>query len=284
MVQKKTHFDLIEMKKKGEQVAWVTAYNFPMASLMEKAGMDMILVGDSLGMVVLGYQDTSPVTMEDSISHCQAVRRGAPNTFCIGDMPFLSYQISIEESVRNAGRFVREARMDAVKMEGGIKICDHISAITDAGIMVMGHVGSIPLGVNQVNNFETQGREPQNAREIIQDALAIQESGAYAILLEGTPPELTSFLHKRLSIPVYSVGAGGPCDGQLMMWADMLGISQNTPPKFVKKYANIAEIEINAYKEYINDVKIGAYPSEEYNYQILNGKEKEFSELLKEFE
>lgn len=284
MVQKKTHFDLIEMKKKGEQVAWVTAYNFPMASLMEKAGMDMILVGDSLGMVVLGYQDTSPVTMEDSISHCQAVRRGAPNTFCIGDMPFLSYQISIEESVRNAGRFVREARMDAVKMEGGIKICDYISAITDAGIMVMGHVGSIPLGVNQVNNFETQGREPQNAREIIQDALAIQESGAYAILLEGTPPELTSFLHKRLSIPVYSVGAGGPCDGQLMMWADMLGISQNTPPKFVKKYANIAEIEINAYKEYINDVKIGAYPSEEYNYQILNGKEKEFSELLKEFE
>lgn len=284
MVQKKTHFDFIEMKKRGEQVAWITTYNYPMATLVEKSGMDMILIGDSLGMVVLGYNDTSPVTMEDCISHCQAVRRGAPNTFCIGDMPFLSYHVSVEESIRNAGRFIREAQMDAVKMEGGEAICKHIRAITDAGIMVMGHVGSIPLGSNQMNSFETQGRDVQNAREIIKDALAIQESGAYALLLEGTPPELTAFLHKKLSIPVYSVGAGGPCDGQLMMWADMLGISQTIPPKFVKKYASIAEIELKAFHEYINDVKTGVYPSKEYSYQILEGKEKEFEELLKEFE
>jgi len=284
MVQKKTRLDFLEMKKKGEQVAWITAYDFPMASFAEQAGMDMILVGDSLGMVVLGYQGTIPVTMEDCISHCQAVRRGAPNTFCIGDMPFLSYQVSCAEAVRNAGRFLKEADMDAVKLEGGRRVYSQIKAIADAGILVMGHIGLTPQSSGQLGGFKAQGRDAASARELIQDALAIQEAGAYALLLEAVPPELTSFLTKKLTIPVYGIGAGGPCDGQLLICGDMLGLFQAFTPKFVKKYANVAEVEINAFKQYIQEVKAGIFPADEHCYHILKGKEEEFYEMLKEFE
>lgn len=284
MVQKKTRLNFLEMKKKGEQVAWITAYDFPTASFAEQAGMDMILVGDSLGMVVLGYQGTIPVTMEDCISHCQAVRRGAPNTFCIGDMPFLSYQVSCPEAVRNAGRFLKEADMDAVKLEGGRRVCSQIRAIADAGILVMGHIGLTPQSSGQLGGFKAQGRDAASARELIQDALAIQEAGAYALLLEAVPPELTSFLTKKLVIPVYGIGAGGPCDGQLLICGDMLGLFQAFTPKFVKKYANVAEVEINAFKQYIQEVKAGIFPADEHCYHILKGKEEEFYEMLKEFE
>ncbi len=284
MVQKKTRLNFLEMKKKGEQVAWITAYDFPTASFAEQAGMDMILVGDSLGMVVLGYQGTIPVTMEDCISHCQAVRRGAPNTFCIGDMPFLSYQVSCPEAVRNAGRFLKEADMDAVKLEGGRRVCSQIRAIADAGILVMGHIGLTPQSSGQLGGFKAQGRDAASARELIQDALAIQDAGAYALLLEAVPPELTSFLTKKLVIPVYGIGAGGPCDGQLLICGDMLGLFQAFTPKFVKKYANVAEVEINAFKQYIQEVKAGIFPADEHCYHILKGKEEEFYEMLKEFE
>jgi len=284
MAKKKTCLDFIEMKKKGEQVAWVTAYDFPTASFVEQAGMDMILVGDSLGMVVLGYQGTVPVTMEDCISHCQAVRRGAPNTFCIGDMPFMSYQISDQEAVRNAGRFLKEADMDAVKLEGGRRVYSKIKAIADAGILVMGHIGLTPQSSGQLGGFKAQGRDAASARELIKDALAIQEAGAYALLLEAVPPELTVFITKKLAIPVYSIGAGGPCDGQLLICGDMLGLFQAFTPKFVKKYANVAEIETNAFKEYIKDVKSGAFPTDDHSYHIKKGKEEEFYEMLKEFE
>ena len=189
MAKKKTLLDFIKMKKEGEQVAWVTAYDFPTASFVEQAGMDMILIGDSLGMVVLGYQGTIPVTMEDCISHCQAVRRGAPNTFCIGDMPFMSYQISNQEAVRNAGRFLKEADMDAVKLEGGLRVCSKIKAIADAGILVMGHIGLTPQSSGQLGGFKAQGRDAASARELIKDALAIQEAGAYALHLEAVPPD-----------------------------------------------------------------------------------------------
>ncbi len=283
MFQKKTRLDFLEMKKKGELVAWITAYDFPTASFAEQAGMDMILVGDLLGMVVLGYQGTVPVTMEDCISHCKAVRRGAPNTFCIGDMPFLSYQISCEEAVKNAGRFLKEAEMDAVKLEGGRRVFSQIKAIVDAGILVMGHIGLTPQSSGQLGGFKAQGRDVNSARELIKDALAIQEAGAYALLLEAVPPELTTFLTKKLDIPVYSIGAGGPCDGQLLICGDMLGLFQAFTPKFVKKYANIAEIEINAFREYIKDVKTGAFPTDDHCYHILKGKEGEFYEMLKEF-
>ncbi|GAB4115439.1 MAG: 3-methyl-2-oxobutanoate hydroxymethyltransferase [Candidatus Caldatribacteriota bacterium] len=284
MVQKKTRLDFLEMKKKGESVAWITAYDFPTASFAEQAGMDMILVGDSLGMVVLGYQGTVPVTMEDCISHCKAVRRGAPNTFCIGDMPFLSYQVSCEEAVRNAGRFLKEAEMDAVKLEGGRRVCSQIKVIADAGILVMGHIGLTPQSSGQLGGFKAQGRDAESARELIKDSLAIQEAGAYALLLEAVPPELTTFLTKKLDIPVYSIGAGGPCDGQLLICGDMLGLFQAFTPKFVKKYANIAEIEINAFREYIKDVKTGVFPTDDHCYHILKGKEEKFYEMLKEFE
>lgn len=284
MAKKKGRLEFVKMKKEGEQVAWVTAYDFPTASFVEEAGMDMILVGDSLGMVVLGYQGTIPVTMEDCISHCQAVRRGAPNTFCVGDMPFMSYQVSDADAVANAGRFLKEADMDAVKLEGGKRVISRIKAIVDAGILVIGHIGLTPQSSGPLGGFKAQGRDPESARFLIEDALAIQEAGAFALLLEAIPPELTRYIAKRLDIPVYSIGAGGPCDGQLLICGDMLGMFQAFTPKFVKKYANVAEIEINAFKEYVNDVKTGQFPTDDHCYHILKDREEEYYQMLKEYE
>ena len=284
MAKKKGRLEFLQMKQAGDLAAWITAYDFPTASFAEAAGMDMILVGDSLGMVVLGYEGTVPVTMEDCIRHSQAVRRGAPNTFCIGDMPFLSYQVSNEDAVINAGRFLKEADMDAVKLEGGRRVTGRIRAITDAGIQVMGHIGLTPQSSGQLGGFKAQGRVPDSARELIKDALAVQEAGAYALLLEAVPPELTEYIWKKLDIPVYSIGAGAPCDGQLIICGDMLGLFQAFTPKFVKKYANVAEIEVAAFKEYIADVKQGVFPADEHVYHILKGREEDFAKMLKEFD
>ncbi|HNU79544.1 MAG TPA: 3-methyl-2-oxobutanoate hydroxymethyltransferase [Bacillota bacterium] len=283
MAKKKSINDFYEMKKTGEKVSWITAYDFPMASFAEQAGMDMILVGDSLGMVVLGYQGTVPVTMDDCISHCQAVRRGAPNTFAIGDMPFGSYQVSDEEAVRNACRFLKEADMDAIKLEGGIRVLSRIKAISDAGIVVFGHIGLTPQSSGQLGGFKAQGRTVDSARELIKDALAIQEAGARALLLEAVPPELTEYLSHKLTIPVYSIGAGLPCDGQLIICGDMLGLFQAFTPKFVKKYANVAEVIINAFKEYVADVKEEKFPEDKHVYHAIDSKEA-FEALFKEFE
>ncbi|MBP7072711.1 MAG: 3-methyl-2-oxobutanoate hydroxymethyltransferase [Clostridia bacterium] len=283
MAKKKSINDFYEMKKKGEKVSWITAYDFPMASFAEQAGLDMILVGDSLGMVVLGYQGTVPVTMDDCISHCQAVRRGAPNTFVIGDMPFGSYQVSDEEAVRNACRFLKEADMDAIKLEGGIRVLSKIKAISDAGIVVFGHIGLTPQSSGQLGGFKAQGRTVDSARELIKDALAIQEAGARALLLEAVPPELTDYLSHKLTIPVYSIGAGLPCDGQLIICGDMLGLFQAFTPKFVKKYANVAEVIINAFKEYVADVKEEKFPEDKHVYHAIDSKEA-FEALFKEFD
>ncbi|HOE56050.1 MAG TPA: 3-methyl-2-oxobutanoate hydroxymethyltransferase [Bacillota bacterium] len=283
MGKKKTIVDFYEMKKKNEKVAWITAYDFPMASFAEQSGMDMILVGDSLGMVVLGYQGTIPVTMEDCISHCQAVRRGAPNTFCIGDMPFGSYQISDEDAVLNACRFLKESDMDAIKLEGGIRVLSRIKAISDAGIVVFGHIGLTPQSSGQLGGFKAQGRTVESARDLIKDAIAIQEAGARALLLEAVPPELTEYLSNKLSIPVYSIGAGLPCDGQLIICGDMLGLFQAFTPKFVKKYANVAEIITNAFKDYVEDVKGEKFPEDKHVYHAIDSKEA-FEALFKEFE
>lgn len=283
MAKKKSIVDFYGMKQKGEKVAWVTAYDFPMASFAEQAGLDMILVGDSLGMVVLGYQGTVPVTMEDCISHSQAVRRGAPNTFCIGDMPFGSYQISDEEAVRNACRFLKEADMDAIKLEGGIRVLSRIKAISDAGIVVFGHIGLTPQSSGQLGGFKAQGRTVDSARDLIKDALAIQEAGARALLLEAVPPELTDFIARKLTIPVYSIGAGVPCDGQLIICGDMLGMFQAFTPKFVKKYANVAEVITNAFKAYVEDVKTEKFPEDKHVYHALDSVEA-FEILFREFE
>lgn len=283
MARKKSVLDFIRMKKEGEKVAWVTAYDFPMASFVEQAGMDMILVGDSLGMVILGYDSTIPVTMADCISHCQAVRRGAPNTWIVGDMPFMSYQKSDQDAVENSGRFLKEANVDSIKLEGGRRICSRIRAIADAGMLVMGHIGLTPQSSGQLGGFKAQGRDVNSARELIKDALAIQEAGGYALLLEAVPPELTEFIAKRLTIPVYSIGGGIPCDGQLLICGDMLGLFQAFSPKFIKKYANIAEIETNAFKEYISEVKNGQFPTDTHVYHTLDSLE-DFQKMFKEFE
>lgn len=281
MAKKKSILDFYNMKEQGQQVSWITAYDFPMGSFAEQAGIDMILVGDSLGMVVLGYDGTNPVTMQDCISHCQAVRRGAPNTWIVGDMPFGSYQVSDEEAVKNAVRFIKEAAMDCIKLEGGRRICSRIRAITDAGIPVIGHIGLTPQSSGQLGGFKAQGRDVKNARELIIDALAVQEAGAYALLVEAVPPEVTAFIRKKLRIPVYSIGAG-LADGQLVIIGDMLGLFQAFTPKFVKQYATVAEIEIDAIKSYIADVKEGSFPGEEHVYHVIEPMEK-FEEMFQEF-
>ena len=283
MAKKKTILDFNEMKQKGENVAWITAYDFPTAQFAEKAGMDMILVGDSLGMVVKGYKGTVPVTMEDCIAHSQDVRRGAPNTYCIGDMPFGSYQVSDEKAVENAARFLKEADMDAIKLEGGQRVASQIEAISDAGIVVFGHIGLTPQSSGQLGGFKAQGLTVDSARELIKDAVAVQEAGAQALLLEAVPPEVTEFITDKLDIPVYSIGAGLPCDGQLLICGDMLGMFQAFTPKFVKQYANVAEIEIEAFKEYIDDVKNEKFPEDEHVYHIKDSEE-EFEKLFNEFE
>jgi len=283
LAKKKSILDFYEMKENDEKVAWITAYDFPTAQFAEKAGMDMILVGDSLGMVVKGYKGTVPVTMEDCIAHSQDVRRGAPNTYCIGDMPFGSYQVSDEKAVENAARFLKEADMDAIKLEGGRRVSSKIEAISDAGIVVFGHIGLTPQSSGQLGGFKAQGLTVDSARDLIKDAVSVQESGAQALLLEAVPPEVTEFITEKLDIPVYSIGAGLPCDGQLLICGDMLGMFQAFTPKFVKQYANVAEIEIEAFEEYIEDVKEGKFPTDDHVYHAKDSKE-EFDKLFAEFE
>jgi len=282
MAKRKTILDLYKMKENGEKLTWITAYDFPMASFAEQAGMDMILVGDSLGMVVLGYQGTVPVTMEDCLSHCKAVRRGAPKTMIVGDMPFGSYQVSDEKAVENAVRFLKEADMDAIKLEGGRRVTSQIRAITDAGIVVCGHIGLTPQSSGILGGFKAQGRTIESARELIVDAKAVQDAGAKMLLLEAVPPELTEFITEILDIPVYSIGAGEPCDGQLIICGDMLGMFQAFTPKFVKKYGNVAEVCINAMKGYVEDVKQSKFPEDKHVYHIKDSSE-DFENLFDEF-
>ncbi len=278
---KKSVNDFYKMKREKQQVAWITAYDYPTASFAEQAGMDMILVGDSLGMVVLGYKGTIPVTMEDCISHCQAVRRGAPNTWVIGDLPFGSYQLSDQQAVESAVRFLKEADVDCIKLEGGVRVRSRIKAIAEAGILVMGHIGLTPQSSGVLGGFKAQGRDVGSARGVIEDALAVEEAGAFSILVEAVPPNLTKFLTEKLSIPVYSIGAG-PADGQLIISGDMLGKFQAFTPKFVKKYANVAEVETNAFREYVREVREGLFPTADHVYNALDSDE-DFAKLFQEY-
>ncbi|MCJ7806219.1 MAG: 3-methyl-2-oxobutanoate hydroxymethyltransferase [Clostridia bacterium] len=282
MGKKKSVIDFTKMKMEGEQVAWITAYDYPTAIFGEQAGMDMLLVGDSLGMLVMGYDSTIPVTLEDCIAHCQSVRRGAPNTWVVGDMPFGSYQTTDSDAVRNAVRFIKEANVDCIKLEGGQRVASRIRAITDAGILVMGHIGLTPQSSGQLGGFKAQGRDVKNAREVIKDAQAVQGAGAFSLLIEAVPPEVTAFISKILTIPVYSIGAG-PCDGQLLICGDMLGQFKIFTPKFVKQYADIAGVTVNAFRAYIEDVKSGIFPSDEHVYHITESSEA-FEALFREFE
>ncbi len=280
-MKKKSVIDFMQMKKNNEQVAWITAYDYPTALFGEQAGMDMLLVGDSLGMLVMGYDSTIPVTMADCIAHCQSVRRGAPNTWVIGDMPFGAYQITDADAVHNAVRFIKEAAVDCIKLEGGQRVASRIRAITDAGILVMGHIGLTPQSSGQLGGFKAQGRDVKNAREVIKDALAVEAAGAFSLLVEAVPPEVTAFITQKLSIPVYSIGAG-PCDGQLLISGDMLGQFKIFTPKFVKQYADIASVTVDAFKAYIDDVKKGVFPTDDHVYHIIEPEE-DFKKLFAEF-
>jgi 3-methyl-2-oxobutanoate hydroxymethyltransferase len=280
MIKKKSRLDFLKMKEQNEKIAWVTAYDFWTAQFAEEAGMDMILVGDSLGMCIYGYPGTIPVTMEQCITHSEAVRRGAYNTFIVGDMPFLSYQVSKEEAIRNAGRFYREANVDAIKLEGGERVCPQINAIAEAGMLVVGHIGLTPQSSGQLGGFKAQGRKADDAMNLINDALAIQDAGAFALLMEAGPPEVSGIIREKLAIPVYSIGAGADADGQLLIVSDLLGVFQAFTPKFVKKYANLAEISINALREYVEDVKNKKFPGSAHSYKMLEGELSKLHGLL----
>lgn len=282
-MKRKTIIDLHNMKNNGEKVSWITAYDAPFASFAEQAEIDMILVGDSLGMVVEGHQSTIPVTMDTCISHCQAVRRGAPNTFAVGDMPFGAYQVSDEDAVRNAIRFLKEADMDAIKLEGGKTVMSRIRAIRNAGILVFGHIGLTPQSSGVLGGHKAQGRTVESARAVLEDALAVEEAGANFLLVEAVPPEVTAQIHKMLSIPVYSIGAGAPCDGQLTIFADTIGLFQAFTPKFIKKYADIAPIVVDAFKQYSTEIKDGTFPEDKHSYHVI-GDIEPFNELFAEFD
>ena len=279
---KKTVLDFAKMKKNGEKISFLTCYDFPMASLCEKAGFDMLLVGDSAGMVVHGYSGTIPVTMDQMIAHSEVVRRGAPNTFIIGDMPFMSYQLVVENAVYNAGRFYKEAEVDCIKLEGGRRVAAQIKGIVDAGMSVMGHIGLTPQSSGQLGGFKAQGRTAETAVEVIKDALAVENAGAFSMLLEAVPPEVGKIITETLKIPVIGIGAGMNTDGQILIIGDMLGFFEAFTPKFVKKYANLSEIIGNAFRDYIDEVKTGKFPEEKHCYRMLDGEHEKLEAFLKQ--
>jgi len=241
----------------------------------------MLLVGDSLGMCVYGYKGTVPVTMDQCIVHCDAVRRGAPDTFIVGDMPFMSYQTSDEDAVRNAGRFLKEADVDAIKLEGGKRVVSRIKAIVDAGIVVIGHIGLTPQSSGALGGHKAQGRTAKDAALVVEDALAVQDAGAQMLLVEAVPPEVSQYIAETLDIPVFSIGAGKGCDGQLLIVSDLIGQFQAFTPKFVKKYCDVASIITNAMKEYCNDVRQGKFPEDEHCYHMKDNEKEKFLSLMK---
>lgn len=259
---------LKEKKRKGEKITMLTAYDYATAALIDEAGIDVILVGDSLGNVILGYENTLAVTMDDMVHHTKAVVRGVKNAMVVGDMPFLSYHISIPESVRNAGRLIQEAGAQAVKLEGGRERVNVIKAILDAEIPVMGHIGLTPQSVHQFGGFKVQGRDLETAKRLIEDAKALEQAGVFSIVLEGVPAALAKRITAEVSIPTIGIGAGRDCDGQVLVINDMLGFSRGHVPKFVKKFANLHPQMLQAIEAYREEVKVGTFPAEEHCYSV----------------
>lgn len=257
-----------EAKQKGEKITMLTAYDYSTARLEDEAGVNSILVGDSLGMVMLGYENTLAVTMDDMIHHSAAVARGAKNALVVTDMPFMSYQTSVYDAVVNAGRLVKEGGADAVKLEGGTEVAPHIRAITDASIPVMAHIGMTPQSVNAFGGFKVQGKSIEDARKIIEDAKAVEQAGAFAVVLECVPSELAKYITEILSIPTIGIGAGADCDGQVLVYQDMLGMYSDFTPKFVKKFGNVGEMMKDCFSSYFDEVRSGKFPSEEHTFKI----------------
>jgi 3-methyl-2-oxobutanoate hydroxymethyltransferase len=260
------------MKARHEVISMLTAYDYPTALVMDQASLDIILVGDSLGMVVLGYESTLQVTMQEMIHHCRAVARGAKYAFLVGDMPFMSYQISTSEAIRNAGRFLQEGGMNAIKLEGGSERAETIQAIVNTGIPVMGHLGLTPQSVHKLGGYRPQGRDAEAAYRLVEDALILQEVGCFSLVLESIPGRLAELVSQRLDIPTLGIGAGGGCDGQVLVTHDLLGIFERFTPKFVKRYANLAGIMREAFSDFKLEVKERKFPGVGHTV-IMNNEE-----------
>ncbi len=265
-------------KRRGEPITMLTAYDYPSALAVDNAGTDIILVGDSLGMVVLGYETTLPVTMDDMLHHCKAVARGAKYALLVGDMPFMSYQVSVEEAVRNAGHFLQEANMDAVKLEGGRERVETIRAIVSAGIPVMGHIGLTPQSVHQMGGFRAQGKTAAAAKRLVEDALILQDAGVFSLVLESVPGRLAALISEKLEIPTIGIGAGVGCDGQVLVFHDLLGLFDRFTPRFVKQYAHLHATIAEALRAYNDDVRNRRFPAEEHTVEM---KEEEWAMLEK---
>ncbi len=259
--------DIRAFKERGEKFVMLTAYEAHSARLLDEAGIPLILVGDTLGMVVLGYESTVPVTMDEMIHHTAAVVRGRTNAFVVGDMPFMSYQGSIEDGIRNAGRFLKEAGANAVKLEGGKRVVELVHRLTDAGIPVMGHLGLTPQSFNQFGGFRVQGKTEESAHQIVQDAKDLESAGVFSIVLEAVPSAVAEQVTQSVSVPTIGIGAGSSTDGQVLVWHDFLGITASQYlPRFVKRYANLGEQIVEAARTFASEVADGTYPAPEHTY------------------
>ncbi|MCR5397858.1 MAG: 3-methyl-2-oxobutanoate hydroxymethyltransferase [Lachnospiraceae bacterium] len=267
-MSKRTVTTLQKQKEEGVKISMVTAYDYTTATLVEASNIDMVLVGDSLGMTMLGYDDTLSVTMEDMIHHTRAVSRGLHDTFLVADMPFLSYQTSVYDAVMNAGALVKEGHAQAVKLEGGVKVKEQIRAIVDADIPVCAHIGLTPQSVNAFGGFKVQGKDEAKAKQLIEDARAVQEAGAFMVVLECVPAKLAEMISKELTIPTIGIGAGAGCDGQVLVYQDLLDMYEKMKPKFVKHFAHVGEAMKAGFKAYDEEVKAGTYPAEEHTFKI----------------
>ena len=265
---KKTILDFKKAKENNERISMLTAYDYSSAKLIDEAGIDAILIGDSLGMVSLGYEDTLSVTMEDMIHHTKAVARATKNALVVADLPFMSYQTSVYDAVYNAGRLIKEGRAHAVKLEGGIEMCDRIEAIVKSSIPVMAHIGLTPQSLNALGGFKVQGKDEKAAKALIEAAKAVEKAGAFAVVLECVPAKLAEIVTKELNIPTIGIGAGAQCDGQVLVYQDMIGMFSGFTPKFVKRYANIGDMMKEAFEEYNKEVKNGSFPSQEHTFKI----------------
>ena len=268
MVKRVTVTNIQEMKRNGERIPMITAYDYPTARLVDEAGVPMILVGDSLGMVVLGYDSTLPVTMEDMLHHIKAVVRGAQRALIVGDMPFMSYQSDVSTAIRNAGRLLQEGGAQTVKLEGGEAVAETVQHIVECGIPVMGHIGLTPQSVNQLGGYKVQGKTPKAAAKLLRDAQALEEAGAFAVVLETVPARLGRLISQRLSIPTIGIGAGVDCDGQVQVVHDMLGLVTDFLPKHAKRYALLAEATKEAVGRYAEEVREGTFPTEKESFSI----------------
>lgn len=261
----------LKMKAEGKKISMITAYDYTTARLVDESGIDSILVGDSLGNVILGLGDTVSVTMEDMIHHGAAVARGAKNALVVVDMPFMSYQSSVYDAVVNAGRLMKEARANAVKLEGGVEVADRIRAIVDCQIPVCAHIGLTPQGINALGGFKVQGKTADSARKLLEDAHAVEEAGAFAVVLEAIPAELAARVSTELTIPTIGIGAGAGCDGQVLVNQDMLGMFHDFTPKFVRRFAEVGDVMLDAYRAYDAAVKDGTFPAAEHTYAAPAG-------------